>query len=101
MQGQCPNCKGLFETQPEWLGKNAECPHCHQSIIIEPYMQNNFSGGGSAGCFAPADVGLRFLALLIDGLALGIASFIIGAVVVGVFGFLLGDAVIVIAKVLC
>ncbi len=64
-------------------------------------MQNNFSGGGSAGCFAPADVGLRFLALLIDGLALGIASFIISAVVGVVFGFLLGDAGIVIAQVLC
>lgn len=101
MQGQCPNCKGLFETQPEWIGKNAECPHCHQSIVIEPYILNNCRGGVCAGDLGPADVGLRFVALLIDGLAVGIAVLILGFVVGVVFGLLFGEAGIGIAQVLC
>lgn len=35
MQGQCSNCKGLFDVQPEWIGQQAECPYCHQQIIIQ------------------------------------------------------------------
>ena len=34
MQGQCPNCKGLFEIKQEWIGMKAPCPHCHQTITL-------------------------------------------------------------------
>ena len=34
MQGQCPNCKGLFEIKEEWIGLKAPCPHCQQTITL-------------------------------------------------------------------
>ena len=34
-QAQCPLCKGLYQAQPEWVGKQATCPHCHQIIVIQ------------------------------------------------------------------
>ena len=34
-QAQCPLCKGLYQAQPEWIGKQAACPHCHQIIVIQ------------------------------------------------------------------
>ena len=35
MQGQCQICKGMFEIQPEWIGQQAECPHCKQTIVVQ------------------------------------------------------------------
>ena len=35
MLGQCPNCKGVFEVQPEWIGQQAQCPYCKENIIIQ------------------------------------------------------------------
>lgn len=34
-QAQCPLCKGLYQAQPEWIGRQATCPHCHQVIVIQ------------------------------------------------------------------
>ena len=34
-QAQCPLCKGIYQAQPEWIGKQATCPHCHQIIVIQ------------------------------------------------------------------
>ena len=30
MVGQCPVCKGYFGIQQEWVGQEAQCPHCQQ-----------------------------------------------------------------------
>ena len=35
MKGQCPNCKGLFDAQPEWIGQQAQCPHCQAMITVQ------------------------------------------------------------------
>ena len=35
MKGQCPNCNGLFEAQPEWIGQQAQCPHCKAMITVQ------------------------------------------------------------------
>ena len=29
-------CKEFFEAEQEWIGKQAQCPHCQQVIIIQP-----------------------------------------------------------------
>ena len=36
MLGQCPQCRGMFEIQPEWAGRQAQCPYCGQNIVIQP-----------------------------------------------------------------
>ncbi len=38
MKGQCPICKGLFDAQPEWIGQQAQCPHCQAKIIIHSFQ---------------------------------------------------------------
>ena len=39
MQGQCQICKGMFEIQPEWIGLQAQCPHCKQTIVVQDAQQ--------------------------------------------------------------
>lgn len=34
-QAQCPLCKGIYQAQDEWIGRQASCPHCHQIIVIQ------------------------------------------------------------------
>ncbi|MBO4511970.1 MAG: RDD family protein, partial [Victivallales bacterium] len=70
MLGKCPNCGKKFEIQPDWIGKAAECPYCHEQIIIE-IDAPQFNTQQVAG------IGERFLALLFDGLIL----FVVNAVV--------------------
>ena len=41
MQGQCQICKGMFEIQPEWIGQQAQCPHCQQTIVVQQVPQMN------------------------------------------------------------
>jgi hypothetical protein len=36
MKGQCPKCNGLFNAKPEWIGKQARCPHCQEMITVQP-----------------------------------------------------------------
>ncbi len=43
MQGQCPICGGTFDVQPEWIGQEAECPHCQKSIVIQPAQTTTHS----------------------------------------------------------
>lgn len=43
MQGQCQICKGMFEIQPEWIGQQAECPHCKKNIVIQEVKFENTS----------------------------------------------------------
>ena len=35
MVGQCPVCKGYFGIQQEWVGQEAQCPHCQQTITVQ------------------------------------------------------------------
>ena len=35
MIGQCPVCKGYFGIQQEWVGQEAQCPHCQQTITVQ------------------------------------------------------------------
>ena len=35
MVGQCPVCKGYFSIQQEWVGQEAQCPHCQQTITVQ------------------------------------------------------------------
>jgi hypothetical protein len=35
MVGQCPNCKGFFGIQQEWIGSEAQCPHCQSTILVQ------------------------------------------------------------------
>ena len=35
-KAKCPLCNGTYQAKPEWIGKQAPCPHCHQKIIIQP-----------------------------------------------------------------
>ena len=35
MVGQCPECKGYFGIQQEWIGQEAQCPHCQQTITVQ------------------------------------------------------------------
>ena len=35
MVGQCPVCKGYFGIQQEWIGQEAQCPHCQQTITVQ------------------------------------------------------------------
>ena len=32
---KCPHCKAEFNTQPEWIGKNTNCPSCGQLFMIQ------------------------------------------------------------------
>ena len=34
-KAKCPLCNGTYQAKPEWIGKQAPCPHCHQKIIIQ------------------------------------------------------------------
>ena len=70
MLGKCPNCGKKFEIQPDWIGKAAECPYCHEQVIIEiDNPQNN--------PYQVAGIGERFVALFIDGMILGAVNFIL------------------------
>ena len=35
MFSQCPVCKGYFGIQQEWVGQEAQCPHCQQTITVQ------------------------------------------------------------------
>ena len=35
MIGQCPICKGFFGIQQEWIGSEAQCPHCQSTILVQ------------------------------------------------------------------
>lgn len=35
MVGQCPVCKGYFGIQQEWIGQEAQCPHCQETITVQ------------------------------------------------------------------
>lgn len=35
MVGQCPECKGYFGIQQEWIGQQAQCPHCQLTIMVQ------------------------------------------------------------------
>lgn len=81
MQGQCQICKGMFEIQPEWIGQQAQCPHCKQTIVVQaaqpqvPQMnaQQNYMGQPIANQYQPMPSatmqtkaqGLLFAALLV------------------------------------
>ena len=43
MQGQCPICNGMFEIQPNWIGKSAQCPFCKQKIIVQANQGGNYA----------------------------------------------------------
>ncbi len=73
MLGKCPNCGNKFEVQPDWIGKAAECPYCHEQIIVEVDAPQ-FNTQQVAG------IGERFLALFIDGLILGVVNLVIGLI---------------------
>lgn len=32
---KCPHCKAQFNAQPEWIGKNTNCPACGQLFMIQ------------------------------------------------------------------
>ena len=34
-KAKCPLCNGTYQAKPEWIGKQAPCPHCHQRITIQ------------------------------------------------------------------
>ena len=61
MQGQCQICKVMFEIQPEWIGQQAQCPHCKQTIVVQaaqpqaPQMnaQQNYMGQPIANQYQP------------------------------------------------
>ena len=35
---QCPACKESYEAEQEWIGQQAQCPYCQQTIIIQPMI---------------------------------------------------------------
>ena len=35
MVGQCPKCNGYFGIQQEWIGQQAQCPHCQLTITVQ------------------------------------------------------------------
>lgn len=73
MLGKCQNCGKKFEVQPDWIGKAAECPYCHEQIIVEVDAPQ-FNTQQVAG------IGERFLAMLIDGLILSVVGIIFAAI---------------------
>ena len=73
MLGRCPNCGKRFEIQPDWIGKVAECPYCHEQIIIE-------IDAPQFNTLQVAGIGERFLALLIDGLILLFVDRVLGII---------------------
>ena len=73
MLGKCPICGKKFEVQPDWIGKAAECPYCHEQIIVE-IDAPQFNTQQIAG------IGERFLAMLIDGLILGAVNFVVNVI---------------------
>ncbi len=43
-KAKCPLCNGTYQAKPEWIGKQAPCPHCHQRIIIQQSVDKTHSG---------------------------------------------------------
>ncbi len=39
MKTQCPNCKARFNTSQASVGKQAKCPKCAESFIIQPFIE--------------------------------------------------------------
>ena len=35
---QCPMCKEFFEAEQEWIGQEAACPYCQQTIRIQTHI---------------------------------------------------------------
>ncbi len=43
-KAKCPLCNGTYQAKPEWIGKQAPCPHCHQRIVIQQSVDITHSG---------------------------------------------------------
>jgi len=103
MQCRCPKCQGIFEAETEWCGRQVECPFCHQAVPVQPLVNPQMQTPPSPPPVinpqvmvkqpSVAGIGVRFVAVFIDGILLGvggmIVSFIIG-LLLGVVGGILG-----------